>query len=497
MGLVKINCEINARDASNNVRSVDDLKKQYPGCFDTIGNFPGTFHITLEENASPTIHPPRKCPIHVKQDLQNELHKMEELGVITKVTQPTDWVNSLAYSRKSNGKLRVCLDPKDLNKAIKRVHHKIPTIEEISHKFSGSQFFTKLDAQHGYWAIKLDEESSLLTTFNSPFGRYKFNRLPFGLSVSQDIFQVKMDQILEQCPGTLGISDDICVYGKTEMEHDRNLKKLMEVAIKDGLVFNSSKCHIKEKQISFFGLKWDSEGIHPDTQKCDNIKNKPSPTNRTELQSFLGMIQYMSQYIPNLSERTSPLRGLLKKDSTWEWTQSHETVFKKLKDDIHQNLCLTYFDPRKPTTIEVDSSLNGLGAAITQEGRPIAFASKSLTDTEKRYANIEREMLAVVFGCERFHTYIFGKEVKIQSDHKPLENIQLKNISQAPPRLQRMLLRIQPYQCTIEYKPGKDMIFADYLSRSKPSSGENIELDRTVHGVTMGEEMKKRIAGRN
>lgn len=146
--------------------------------------------------------------------------------------------------------------------------------------------------------------------------------------------------------------------------------------------------------------------MHPDTDKCDNIKNKPSPTNRTELQSFLGKIQYMSQYIPNMSERTAPLRGLLKKDSSWEWTQSHETVFNKLKDDIHKNLCLTYFDPRKPTTIEVDSSLNGLGAAITQEGRPIAFASKSLTDTEKRYAIIEREMLAVVFGCERFtHTY--------------------------------------------------------------------------------------------
>lgn len=259
LGLVKINCEINTRDATTSLTSVDDMKRQYPGCFDTIGNFPGTFHITLEENATPTTHPPRKCPIHVKQDLQNELHKMEELGVIQKVTQPTDWLNSLAYSRKKNGKLRVCLNPKDLNKAIKRVHHKIPTIEEISHKFSGSQFFTKLDAQHGYWAIKLDEESSLLTTFNSPFGRYKFNRLPFGLSVSQDIYQIKMDQILEQCPGTLGISDDICVYGKTEEEHDRNLKTLMEVATKDGLAFISSKCHIKKKQISFFGLKWDSE----------------------------------------------------------------------------------------------------------------------------------------------------------------------------------------------------------------------------------------------
>ena len=177
---------------------------------------------------------------------------MVNLGVIKPVTEPTDWVSSVAYSQKSNGRWRVCLDPKDLNqavkrshhhtptsvcldpkdlnRAVKRSHHHTPTLDEITHQFKGSSVFSKLDARHGYWSVVLDEESSFLTTFNSPFGRFRFTRLPFGLCVSQDIFQQKMDCILEKCPGTVGIADDIAVHGTTEEEHDFNLHNLMLVA---------------------------------------------------------------------------------------------------------------------------------------------------------------------------------------------------------------------------------------------------------------------------
>ena len=160
-------------------------------------------HIVVD----PDVHAPRKCPIHLKDELKSELDKMLTIDVIRKVTEPTDWVNSLTYSRKANGEIRVCLDPKDLNKAIKRNHHKTPTLEELTHKFREARFFSKLDAKSGYWAVKLDKESQLLTTFNSPFGRFCFKRMPFGLVMSQDVFQHKMDQILERCPGTIGIAD--------------------------------------------------------------------------------------------------------------------------------------------------------------------------------------------------------------------------------------------------------------------------------------------------
>ena len=152
---------------------------------------------------------------------------MEALEVITHVDQPTDWVSSITYIQKANGELHLCLDPCDLNRAICHDHPKMPTVEEVAHEFTNLYYFTKLDAHHGYWSIVLDEESSLLTTFNSPFGRYHFLHLPFGLVCSQEIFQKKIDQFLEECPGHIGIADDITIHGHTEAEHDAHLHNLM------------------------------------------------------------------------------------------------------------------------------------------------------------------------------------------------------------------------------------------------------------------------------
>ena len=308
---------------------------------------------------------------------------MEQKGVIKKMTEPTDWVRSIVISRRKNGKLRVCLDPKDLNKAIKRCHHKTPTLEEITHKFAGSRYFSKLDAKNGYWSVVLDEESSKLTTFNSPFGRYCFLRMPFGLVMSQDVFQHRMDQILEKCPGTVSIADDITVCGKTEAEHDQNLHNLMEVAKQQGLVFNSKKCELKVPQIKFFGMMYDKDGVHPDPAKVKDIKSRCSPESKMELQEFLGMVTYMCRFIPKLAEHTANLRNLLKKGIDYVWSESHEREFRKIKGLICQETTLTYLSVGEETVIQVDASSRGLGAVLLQNIKPITFASKSLSSTEQ------------------------------------------------------------------------------------------------------------------
>ena len=348
-------------------------------------------------------------------------------------SEPTDWVNALAFSRKASGGLRVCLDPRSLNQCIKRTHRKTPTLEEITNRLSGSKVFSKLDAKHGYWSIKLDEESSKLTTFNSPIGRFGFKRLPFGLNVSQDAFQQCMDQILSQCPGTIAITDDVIVHGKDDEDHDRNLHHLMKVAQKCGLVFNAAKCFIKTPQIKFFGMVYDANGVHPDPEKCAEIQAIPAPKNVTEIQQFLGIIQFMAPFISKLADQTAPLRALTKKDVPFEWNSSLQKVFENVKASICKDIALTYFDVTKPTTTQVDASKIGIGAALLQDGRPIAFASKALTDTEQRHASIERELLAVVFGCERFHTYVYGKPFVVETDHKPLEMIHKKSLASTPP----------------------------------------------------------------
>ena len=254
--LVELHCEI-TKNVSKvpspvpAINGISDLQMLYPDRFDGIGKFEGEYHIVTDPNVPPVIHAPRKCPIHIKDDIKKELDEMINLGVIKPVTMPTDWVSSVAYSQKSNGRWRTCLDPKDLNQAVKRSHHHIPT-------------------RHGYWSVVLDEESSYLTTFNSPFGRFRVTRLPFGLCVSQDIFQQKMDFILEKCPGTVGIADNVPLYGSTEAEHDANLHNLMTVARQHGLVFNLDKCKIKEPQITFFGVVYDAVGVHLDSEKVED-----------------------------------------------------------------------------------------------------------------------------------------------------------------------------------------------------------------------------------
>ena len=203
----------------------------------------------------------------------------------------------------------------------------MPTVEEVTHEFANSHYFTKLDACHGYWSIVLDEESSLLTTFNSPFGRHLFLHLPFGLVCSKDIFQKKMDWFLKECPGCIGITNDITVHGCTEAEHDAHLQNLMKVANKYGVVFNPQKMHVKAPVINFFGYLYNANGVHPDLEKADAVHALPAPMDVTEHQEFLSMVTYLSPFICGLSTLTAPLRELLKKDANFTWNASYEAAF--------------------------------------------------------------------------------------------------------------------------------------------------------------------------
>ena len=224
--------------------------KQYPGCFDGIGKFQSQYHITGDPSIPPVVHAQRRVPLSLREDIKRKLDDMESKGIITKLKEgePTARVNSLVYRRKPNGQLRICLDPKDLNKAIRREHHVIPTLEEILPKLAGAKFFSIVDAKCGSWNVNLDLESSYLTTFNSPFGLYRFLRMPFGLKMSQDVFQAKIDQTFEGCSGTVGIADDIVIYGKSEEEHDKHRHKFMNRCTSTGLKLNPDKGKIETEE---------------------------------------------------------------------------------------------------------------------------------------------------------------------------------------------------------------------------------------------------------
>ena len=191
-----------------------------------------------------------------------------------------------------------------------------------------------------------------------------------------------MDQILEECQGCIGIADNITVHGHTEEEHDACLQDLMQIAPKYRLVFNPQKTHVKAQAVNFFGCLYDANGVHPDPGKVDAVHALPAPTNITELQEFLGLVTYLSPFIPSLSTLTAPLQELLKKDTDFSWSHTYDTAFEQIKEAVISDTTLRYFNPSLPMTIQVDASQVGLGAALLQNGKPVAFASKALTKTE-------------------------------------------------------------------------------------------------------------------
>jgi hypothetical protein len=212
----------------------------------------------------------------------------------------------------------------------------------------------------------------------------------------------------------------------------------------------------------------------------------PSPKSKEDLQKLFGLMTYMGVFIPRLSAQSHVLRDLLKKETPFIWESNHQEAFEKMKLCISEDSLIAYYDVTKPVTLEVDASMKGLGACLVQDGRPIIFASKTLTQAQSNYSNIEREMLGVMYGVERFHTYLYGRRFTIVTDHQPLENICGKPITAAPPRLQRMLLRIQGYDYTVVYRPAEQLTVPDVLSRlPNPRRSETVELDIRVDDLDL------------
>ena len=217
--------------------------------------------------------------------VHEELGEFIDQGIIVPVEDPTDWVSSLAYSWKANGKLQVCLDPKNLNAASKCDCYKKSTVEEITHGLAGSTCFTKLDGTSSYLCIVLIYESSLLMIFNTPCERFRFVCLSWVLACVQDLFQWMVDQNLNHSNGVIGIADNAVVYGKDDKEHDKCLHKFMRITHEDGLVFNKDKCAVKQTSVWFFRYVYDANGAHPDPEKVSAVNKMPAPKPSTLLQN--------------------------------------------------------------------------------------------------------------------------------------------------------------------------------------------------------------------
>ena len=471
LGLVEVPAKLVASPTKTNLcyNINDQLIEQYKDTFSGLGCLPGQYHIDVDETFPPEKHAPRRVPVALKKELKDHLEMLVAQNVITPVKEPTKWINSMVAVRKP-GKIRLCIDPKHLNKAIKRPHYPLPTIEDILPKLKNAKVFSVLDAQKGFWQIELDESSSFLTTFWTPFGRFRWLRMPFGISSAPEEFQRRQHEVLENLNGVDVIADEILVYGRGETyeealaDHDKNLKALLQRARDVNFKFNKDKLHLRLSSVPYMGHLITAEVLKPDPRKTQAIQFMQKPKDLAAVQRYLGFVNYLSKFLPKLSTLCEPLRELTKKNADWVWSDKQDIAFETIKKLVIKAPVLRYYDVNEEVAIQCDASQDGLGCVLLQNGQPVAFASKTTTETEKRYAQNEKECLAIVYACKKFKQYILGKSTKIETDHKPFEIVFKKSLLCAPKRLQRMLLRLQKYSLIVVYRAGSQLYLADFLS---------------------------------
>ncbi|XP_045023114.1 uncharacterized protein K02A2.6-like isoform X4 [Daphnia magna] len=387
------------------------IVKEFADVFNGIGKLPIEHEIRLAtgpNHVDPVVSAAGRVPFSLEKKVFDKLDQMVADNIIAPVVEPTEWVSRMLVVGKPDGDVRICLDPSDLNKAIQRQHFMVPTVEQL---------FGKI-------------------------GRYRFLRLPFGLVSAPEVYLQAMSELFGDLHGVLIYFDDFLVMGETMEELECNLRRVLVRCREKNLKLQLKKCQFFVQNLPWLGHVIGNGSLKLDPEKVEAIVKMPAPTDKNGLIRLLGM------------------------DAAWVWDAQQEQALNALKSAISSLPVLRLFDVSKPLVVSVDASPIGIGAVLLQDGQPVAFSSTSLTETQKRYCQIEKELLAVQFGLLRFRQYVYGQKVTVETDHKPLVGLLEKPIATCSPRIQRMRLQLQRFDFRLVYKPGKELFIADTLSRA-------------------------------
>ncbi|XP_055596636.1 uncharacterized protein K02A2.6-like [Uranotaenia lowii] len=397
---------------------------------------------------------------------------MLEQDVIEPAIEPPEWISPMVIVPKAKGDIRLCVNMKYPNEAIQREHYPLPKIDTFLNKLRGAKFFSKLDITSAYHHVELHPDSRAITTFMSNRGLMRYKRLMFGINCAPEIFQRIMTEMLSGIEGVIVYIDDIIVSGKTLDEHNSRLQEVLHVLGENNAKLNKEKCLFGTDQLEILGFKVSASGISPSEEKISAIKNFRVPKTKEEVRSFLGLINFVGHFIPNMSTRTEALRKFVRGEVE-VFGEDQLIAFNDLRFELSNTVRqLGFFDPEDSIELFVDASPVGLGAVLTQRNkqnvpRIISFASKGLTKAERVYPQTQREALAVVWAVEKFYHFLFGTVFTIFTDHKTLEYIfggKHQQGKRACSRAEGWALRLQPYNFKIKHIPGPTNI-SDILSR--------------------------------
>ena len=308
-----------------------------------------------------------------------------------------------------------------VNRAAKLDTYPLPHIDDLFASFAGGTTFTKLDLAHVYQQIPLDEDSKKFIVINTQKGLFRYNRLPFGVASAPAI-----EGILQGIPYVCVYIDDIQVTGKSEEEHLQTVDEVLLRLEAAGLRLKRDKCTFMLPSVEYLGHTISAEGLQPTTEKVRAIVEAPAPQNVSQLRSFLGLVNYYGKFLPKLSSTLAPLYRLLEKQAKWIWGADQDMAFQAAKKQLTSLCLLVHYDPQKELFLSCDASPYGIGAVFSYQmedrsEKPVTFASRSLSPAEKKYAQLDKEGLAIVFGVKKFHDYLLGRKFVIHSDHKPLQ----------------------------------------------------------------------------